>query len=112
MKRLWIVPVIAGIFAFAADASAQGMGGGSGMGGGPQGCDPSSMGAGMGCAWPDCPGMQELIDACQPSCACDMEDMEEWCSPMSSEECEQYSECPFGEGAPGCDLSWVDQCGD
>lgn len=37
-----------------------------------------------------------------------MESMEE----MWAEECQNYSDCPFGEGSPGCDNSWVDPCGD
>ena len=69
------------------------------------GCDPAQM----GCPWPDCPDMTEMMEACE-DCS-----MEEWMAGMQAEmeqECAAYSDCPFGEGMEGCDSSWVDQCGD
>lgn len=128
------VPVIAGLVVLAtSDAFAQGMGGGcppagggnqqgggnqpGGMvgGGNQQGggnsspCDPSQMGANMGCPWPDCVDMQAIMQACQNNNS-NCEDMMDDCQ-QTMDECDQYSDCPFGEGMDDCDNSWVDQCG-
>lgn len=109
----WLL--VAALFAWAGgDAFAQGMGGG-GMqqgGGGGQGCDPGQMGANMGCPMPDCVDMDEMMEACGSDMDCAME---EWMDSMQAEmeqECETYSDCPFGEGMEDCDNSWVDQCGE
>lgn len=124
------VPFIACLVVIASsDAFAQGMSGGCppagggnqqggmmGGGGNNSPCDPSQMGANMGCPWPDCVDMQAIMQACQNNNSnCDdmmndCEDMMDDCQQMM-EECDQYSDCPFGEGMDNCDNSWVDQCG-
>lgn len=104
MARLFAVLLVGFAVAFGGgDLLAQGMGGG---------CDPGTTGAGMGCPMPDCPNLQEWMDACSCSDEMDMEECLDSMEEMWAEECQSYSDCPFGEGTPGCDNSWVDQCGD